>query len=115
MRASEGKTGVKMMKSWEDSKKDHYLTLQFLGVQGINAFSGGRPSKDYYAIKGFYRKCPAETLNLLHEYIESLEPPQKFTMTELFHRAALWNTTTKITKIDSTTVNDYLKILEEWK
>ena len=115
MRAPEGITEVKMMKDWEHCNKPMALAKKFFAVQGINAFAGGRPSKQLWAVRGFYIKCPPETLNLLHEYMDSIEPPQKFTMTELFHRAALWNTTTKITKIDSTTVNDYLKILEEWK
>lgn len=103
------------MKKWDECNKPYALSKRLFSIQGVNVFSGGKPDASYFKVAKFFKKCPAETLNLLHEYIESLEPPQKFTMTELFHRAALWNTTTKITKIDSTTVNDYLKILEEWQ
>ena len=103
------------MKDWEHCNKPVALAKKFFAVQGINAFTDGRPSKQFWAVRGFYCKCPPETLNLLHEYMDSLEQPQKFTMTELFLRAASWNTQSKITKVDSTSVNDYLKILEEWK
>ena len=103
------------MKDWEHCNKPVALAKKFFAAQGINAFTGGRPSKQFWAVRGFYRKCPPETLNLLCEYMDSLESPQKFTMTELFHRAASWNTQSKITKVDSTKINDYLKILEEWQ
>lgn len=103
------------MKDWEHCNKPMALAKKFFAVQGINAFAGGRPSKQLWAVRGFYMKCPAETLNLLHEYMDSIESPQKFTMTELFHRAASWNTDSKITKITSTTTTNYLDILKEWK
>lgn len=101
------------MKTWDNCNKPVALAKQFFAVQGINAFTGGRPSKQFWAVRGFYRKLPPEALNLLHEYMDSLKSPQKFTMTELFHRAERWNTQSKVTNITTTTVVNYLKLLEE--
>ena len=103
------------MKQWEDSKKDHYLTLQFFGVQGINVFASGRPSKDYYAVRRFLGKLDDTVLNLFHEYLETIDGHRSITMPQLFNEARRYATESKITKVTSTKVNDYMKLLEEWK
>ena len=103
------------MKKWDECNKPYALSKRLFSIQGVNVFSGGKPDASYFKVAKFFKKCPAETLNLLHEYMDSIESPQKFTMTELFHRAASWNTDSKITKITSTTTTNYLDILKEWK
>ena len=103
------------MKDWEHCNKPVALAKKFFAVQGINAFTGGRPSKQFWAVRGFYRKLDDTVLNLFHEYLETIEGHRSITMPQLFNEARRYATESKITKVTSTKVNDYMKLLEEWK
>ena len=103
------------MKKWDECNKPYALSKRLFSIQGVNVFSGGKPDASYFKVAKFFKKCPAETLNLFHEYLETIEGHRSITMPQLFNEARRYATESKITKVTSTKVNDYMKLLEEWK
>lgn len=93
------------MKSWDDCNKPHRLAKKFLGITGD--FS----KKNFFAVYSFFKKQQETTLNLLYEYLCSLNGKHKITMADLFKQAEEWNTRSKVKHITHSNVTDYLELL----
>lgn len=102
-----------MTNKWNDCNKPYWLARQFLATIDRPFISKGRPSREFFRVYNFFKKLDVETLNLFHEYMEATGK-QRLSMSDLFHKAAAWNTTQKTTVITSTKINDYLALLKEW-
>ena len=95
------------MALWVTKNKPHALAKQYLGV------TGKAWKQNFWAVYGFFKKQSEETMDLLHEYMCSLEGKHDVSMKELYNRARLWNTESKVTKITQSATVDYLELLRE--
>lgn len=103
-----------MAKTWSNCKKGAWLAKEFFSKRGENVFAGGRPSQQYWRVKKFFDGQSEESLDLIHEYLESVTAlSPSISMTDLFQLAKRWSFESKKTKIRETETYDYLKALEE--
>lgn len=100
--------------TWTNCKKGAWLTKEFFTKRGEDVFVGGKPSQQYWRVKQFFDKQSDETLNLIHEYLESVTALSPSTsMSDVFQLAKRWSFERKKTKVADTHTYDYLKILED--
>ena len=93
------------MKSWDECNKPHRLAKKFLVI------TSGFSKKNFFAVYSFFKKQQDATLNLLYEYLCSLDGKHKITMAHLFKQADEWNTRSKVKHITHSNVTDYLELL----
>jgi hypothetical protein len=95
------------MTLWETTNKPHALAKQYLAV------TGKAWKQNFWAVYGFFKKQSEETMDLLHEYMCTLEGKHNISMKELYNKARLWNTESQVTKITQSSSVNYLELLKE--
>lgn len=99
-------------KTWETGDKSTWLARQYFRVNGRNVFASGRPSRDYFKVRNFFKKLDVTVLNLFHAYLDTIMEQRTISMKQLFYEAEQWNTHQKFAEITETHENDYMELLK---
>lgn len=76
------------LRSFTPSQQLQKTTLLFFEKAGETpAFSHGKPTRSFFAVRSFFKGQTLESLHLLYDYLWQLEGKQSMTMSECFERA----------------------------
>lgn len=87
------------------------LTKLFLGKR---AFSGGKPTKSFWAVSAHFKKQDPTVIRLLTDYLVAIKPnTEQMSITQLFYAARKWASESRVTKVTETKTVNYLSLILE--
>lgn len=99
---------------WLKTKaKPHHITLGFLYCNGEKVFVNGKLIPAYYAVKNFFKTLSTEELNVLYEYLQTIEGTKKMDITTFINDAKTWNVSKHYKQGNEVEYTDYKSLLEE--